>query len=78
MARAAVLSPSAVGRGLGHDLGADDGVGAGAVVDDDRLTPVLIHLLRDTAKARTAKPMHGGDTTDASRRAPGGCGVMLG
>jgi hypothetical protein len=39
----------AVGRGLRDDLGADDGVGARPVVDDDLLAQIFAHLLADEA-----------------------------
>jgi hypothetical protein len=34
----------AVGRGLGHRVGADHGARAGFVLDDHRLAPHLLHL----------------------------------
>ena len=40
----------AVGRGLGAGLHADDGVGAGTIVDHSLLAPQLVHLLREHAR----------------------------
>ena len=39
----------AVGRGLRDLLGAEHGVGAGAIFDHDRLSPILAHFLADHA-----------------------------
>jgi hypothetical protein len=39
----------AIGRGLGDGLGADDGVGARPVVDDDLLAQIFAHLLAHEA-----------------------------
>ena len=46
----------AVGAGLGDRLRADDGVGAGAVVDDDLLAEVLAHLLADQPAEEIGRP----------------------
>ena len=39
-----------VGRGLGHDIGADRAAAAGPVADDDRLSPLVGKPLRDKAR----------------------------
>ena len=46
----------AVGLGLGDGLRADDGVGAGAVVDDDLLAEVLAELLPISRPSTSAGP----------------------
>ena len=58
----------AVGRRFRHDLRADRGVGAGAVLDHDRLAPVLAHALADEARDDVGRPARRERHDDADRR----------
>ena len=60
----------AIGRGLGDGLGADDGVGARPVVDDDLLAQIFAHLLAHEAaeKIGGAARRERNDERDLARR----------
>ena len=65
----------AVGRRLRGRLGADQRVGAGPVLDQDRLAPVLAHLLADDARHDVARAARRERHDDADRPVGIGAGV---
>ena len=54
-----------VGRGLGHEVRRNRAAGAGTVFNDDRLAPVLAHLLADDARQRVGRAAGGEGDDDA-------------
>ena len=63
----------AIGRGLGDDLRADVAVGAGLVLDDDRLAPRFRELLADRAREDVRRAARRVRHDDADRL----CGIGL-